>query len=107
VDKETGEISFDRAGRNLTAYLSGEIDAENAPSFSDQITEQTRPDDETVWLDMSEVTFCASAGVSLIMRAHNEAAGRDARMVLYCPSAEVLHTLEMCKVTKALKIRTS
>ena len=100
------EIVFHRTGPELTASIGGELDAETAPGFSAAISEQTRPDDETVWLDLSSVTFCASPGVSMIVRAHNEALDRGGRAVVLHPSEPVLRVLELCNLTRGLHIRT-
>lgn len=103
----SAELEFDRSGPELTAYLSGELDAFTAPELSRQLSEVTRPDDTIVWLDCSAVSFCASPGISLIVRAHNEALDRGGRAVVLHPSEPVLRILEMCNLTRGLHIRTA
>ena len=107
MDTIAAEIAFDRTGPELIVSIAGELDAVTAPAFSKQITEQARPDDETVWLDLSAVTFCASPGVSMIVRSHNEALDRGGRSVVLHPSEPVMRILEMCNLTKGLHIRTA
>jgi len=106
TDTLAAEIAFDRTGPELIVSIVGELDAANAPGFSRQISEHTRPDDETVWLDLSGITFCASPGVSMIVRAHNEALDRGGRAVILRPSTAMLRVLQLCNLTKGLHIRT-
>lgn len=103
VDDAT--ISFDRVGTDLTVTIVGELDVASAPEFSEQISSATRPDDSTLWLDLSAVPFCASAGVSLIAGAEREANERGGRMVLLRPSDPVPRILEQCNLAGHLKIR--
>ena len=107
LESQVSDIAFDRSGGELTAYISGELDAETVRVFFAQIVERTRPDDVALWLNLSGVTFCASAGVGLIIKAHNDADARGSRAVVYSPSKQVLRTLEMCNLITNLKIRTS
>jgi len=97
-------IGFNRTGEDLTVYISGDLDVATAPGFAEQITRQTQAGD-TVWLDLSAVSFCASAGISLIVRAELEARERDGQMVLFHPSRAVLDVLDMCHLTGHLTIR--
>jgi anti-anti-sigma factor len=108
VNAETlaAEIAFDRTGPELIVSIVGELDAANAPEFSRMIHEQTRPDDEVVWLDMSGVTFCASPGISLIVRAHNDALDRGGQAIILRPSPALSRVLELCNLTNGLHIRT-
>ncbi|MGN6694883.1 MAG: STAS domain-containing protein, partial [Aquihabitans sp.] len=101
-----GELASERTGPELIVSIVGDLDAANAPEFSRRISEQTQPDDEVVWLDMSGVTFCASPGISLIVRAHNEALDRGGRAVVLRPSPALLRVLELCNLTNGLHIRT-
>lgn len=107
MDTIAAEIAFDRTGPELIVSIVGELDAVTAPGFSEQISQQTRPEDETVWLDLSGVTFCASPGVSMIVRSHNEALERGGRSVVLHPSPAVMRILEMCNLTQGLHIRTA
>lgn len=106
TDTTSSQIAFDRTGPELIVSIVGELDAATAPGFSQQISERTRPDDETVWLDLSGVTFCASPGISMIVRAHNEALDRGGKAVIFRPSTAVLRTLQLCNLERGLHIRT-
>jgi len=99
-------IGFNRSGEDLTVYISGDLDVATAPGFSDEISRQTQPGD-TVWLELSGVTFCASAGISLIVRAEREARARDGQMVVFHPSRSVLNILDQCNLTGHLTIRAA
>ena len=99
-------VQFDRAGRHLTVYISGEIDALVAPGIADAVLCELRPDDERVWLDFSAVTFCDSSGLSMILRLHGAAA--DGSLFAVCePSTQVRHLLDLTGVSGVIHVRTN
>ena len=49
----------------LVVRLSGEIDMSNAAELRSQIVDHVG-DDDVLWLDMTAITFCDSAGLSML-----------------------------------------
>lgn len=99
-------VSFDRSGRHLTAYISGELDAASMPSVSEAVFDQIRPDDEHLGVDLSTLSFCDSSGILMFFRLERAATTAGARFALYQPTPAVRRVLEMCDASGVLKIRT-
>jgi len=57
--------------------LPAEIDVTNADKAYEQLIAALAPGVSTVIADMTSTSFCDSAGVHAIMRAHERAATRD------------------------------
>ena len=96
MDDPIANAVYDRAGRHLTVYLSGELDQSIAPALTDDILRHIFDGDDVLWVDLSAVTFCGSAGVSLLARIHDRAGRAGAQMRLYNPPANVMRTIEVC-----------
>jgi len=101
------QVQFDRAGRHLTAYLAGEIDAAETPEIEKQVLAEHMVDDEQVWLDLSAVTFCDSSGLGMMLRLHQAVEADGAAFALYDPSPQVRQLLELTGASDTLKVRTS
>lgn len=97
---------FDRSGRHLTVYLSGELDAASTPVVADQVAEHLRPDDQQLSFDLSALTFCDSTGLTLLFRLERQASEAGARFALFDPTPPVRRIIEMCDASGVLNIRS-
>lgn len=86
---------FDRSGFHLTVYVAGELDQESAPSLTAEVLRHVQPADKVVWLDLSAVTFCGSAGVSMFVALHRRCEEQGARLTLYRPTPATRRVLDM------------
>jgi anti-anti-sigma factor len=102
----TATATFDRAGRHLTVYLSGELDAASAPGITQAIFDHLQPDDQQVALDASELTFCDSSGLVLLFKLHQQATDAGAYTAVFNPTPPVRRIIEMCDPSGILNIRT-
>lgn len=84
--------------------LSGELDAAAAPHLRSALLEQPAGDTGSTAVELHEVTFVDSAGVSALVSAHQRAhaLGRDL-LVLY-PSRPVRRSLEVMGLTHVFEI---
>lgn len=99
----TAEV--DRSGSHLTIYLAGELDAASAPSVSQTIGDHVVGDEAQVSIDLSELTFCDSSGIVLLVRLHKQVTANRGRFALYHPTAPVRRVLDLCDLTGELNIR--
>jgi anti-anti-sigma factor len=97
-------VEFDRSGSHLTAYLGGELDAETLEPLTAAILGQIEPDDERVWLDLQEVAFCGSAGLTLLLRLDRHVQASGGILTLYQPSPAVTRVLEATKLARNFSI---
>lgn len=102
----TAAVQFDRSGRHLTAYISGELDAASAPDVEAALRRSIQDDDERVWLDMSAVSFCDSSGVKMLFCLHREVDEAGGWLVVYSPTPIVRRILEMVDPSHLLAVRT-
>ncbi len=86
---------FDRAGFHLTVYLAGDLDEETAPALTAAVLRGIEPADKVVWLDLSAVTFCGSAGVTMFAALHRHCEDQGARLTLYRPTTATRRVLDL------------
>jgi len=105
VRSTTDAVEFDRSGRHVTAYLSGELDAQSTPTINAAIQAQVRPGDECVWLDMSTTTFCDSTGITMLFNLHMFVEATGATFVVFSPTKQVRRIIDICDPTHTLAVR--
>lgn len=99
------EIRSEKQGDRLTAFLVGEIDHHNAKAARhtlDLLIEREQPSD--FGLDLSQVTFCDSSGLGLVMGRMKKCASLGSRMEVCNPSGAAEKILEIAGMDKILKI---
>jgi len=106
MQPSTADFQFDRAGRHLTVYLSGDLDASNAKAMASAVLDHTNPDDERVWIDMSTTHFCDSTGFAQLVRLHHHVDQGGGRLVIYNPTAPVQRVIDLCDPEHVLAVRT-
>jgi anti-anti-sigma factor len=89
--------------RGVVARISGEMDYVTVPGLGEQISEVLAGSAGFVVLDLSDVSFCDSAGLNLLLRASKWAATRDVELVLACVPAPLLRILEMTGADQVLQ----
>ena len=106
MNTPTLTVDLDRAGRHLTVYVAGALDAATAPTLTSEVLGHIHDDDQVVWLDLAAVTFCDSSGTSALARLHEHIKDAGGRLTLYNPAPPVLHVLELCGLDKVVSIWT-
>ena len=84
--------------------LPAEIDMANAGKVGQQLGSAVEPGVKTVIADMTATTFCDSSGISILIRAHKQAAANNTELRLVVASAAVLRTLTLVKIDSLLPI---
>lgn len=106
METASATAEFDRAGRHLTVYLSGELDAAVAKEIGDAVLEHHRSTDERVWLDLGAVTFCDSSGLGMLFRLHQAVEDDGTFLVVYDPPPHVRRIVEIADPESQLRLRT-
>jgi sigma-B regulation protein RsbU (phosphoserine phosphatase) len=70
------------SGRHAVVTMPTEIDITNASGVSDLLTAVAGQSPEVITADLTATTFCDSAGVSALARAHEQAAARGSELRL-------------------------
>jgi anti-anti-sigma factor len=92
------------AGRCLVARVSGEMDYVTEPVFRPQFKELIARSDRFIVLDLSGVSFCDSAGLSMLLGAWRQADASGAVVVLACVPGPVRRILEMTGANQLLRV---
>jgi anti-anti-sigma factor len=83
--------------------LIGELDASNV-GYVEHVLEADLGADDDLTLDLSELTFVDSMGVSLFMAAAQKLEGRG-NLVLLSPEESVLRILQLVQVEQQANVR--
>jgi anti-sigma B factor antagonist len=84
-----------------------EIDVANVDELLQAVRSCTDPDHTTLVVDMSETTFCDSAGVNELVKAHRRAAEAGGEVRLVVSAASVMRLLAIIGVDRVVPIFTS
>jgi len=99
------ECSYDFKDNVLHVKLTGEIDHHNAKQAREEIDaliERNAP--KKLYLDLSNITFCNSSGLGLVMGRMKKAAEFGAAFVIRNPSPAVNRILNIAGMDKLVKI---
>lgn len=97
--------TVEQNGSDLEVKLHGEIDHHNAKQTREEIDcliETSLP--KRFYLDLSDITFCDSSGLGLVMGRMKTAAGCGASFILRNPSPAVSRILNIAGMDKLIKI---
>ena len=84
--------------------LPAEIDMANAGQVGQQLGSALAPGVTTVIADMTATIFCDSSGISMLVRAHKQAAASRTEVRLVVPSTAVLRALTLVEIDRLLPI---
>jgi anti-anti-sigma factor len=87
--------------------LPAEIDMANADRVGQQLGAALAPGVATVIADMTATRFCDSSGISVLVRAHKQAAASRTELRLVVPSGAVLRALTLVRMDDVLPIYPS
>ncbi|MEU9397899.1 STAS domain-containing protein [Streptomyces sp. NPDC048324] len=91
-------------GHGVVARFNGEMDYMTGPGLWEQINEVLAAGTGFVVLDLSDVSFCDSAGLNVLLRASRRAALSDVPLVLACVPQPLLRILEMTGADQVLQV---
>lgn len=99
------ELSEARIGHRLVLAASGEIDLTSAADLRAALTEAAASGCAEIWLDLSDVEFMDSTGITAIIDTRSRLDGR--RFALICPGGPVRRVLDIAGVERAIPIHDS
>ncbi|WP_410606617.1 STAS domain-containing protein [Amycolatopsis sp. lyj-109] len=87
--------------------VAGEVDLFSAPVLGDAVTTALADAPELLVIDLSEVSFLASIGITALLEARREA-GTATRVRIVAPAGGVVNrTLELTGLHEALAVTTT
>lgn len=97
-------VEFDRSGRNLTAYLAGDLDALTAAGLAAAVLSALDDRLTRVVLDLSTLTFCDSAGLAAFSELNAAAGEIEANLILQDPSPTIRRMFEIVGLDELISV---
>lgn len=96
-------VKVEDYGETVVLGVVGEVDLVTAPVLDDAISTALARDPDMVVVDLSEVSFLASVGMSILIGC-NEQAGDSTRFRLVASGAATRRPLELTGVAQTISI---
>jgi anti-anti-sigma factor len=84
--------------------LRGELDFDEAPTFARVLDELRTDGARKVVVDLSELTFIDSSGISVLVTAARAASAERGTLVIASPSAHVRRVFDIVKLSELMAI---
>ena len=84
--------------------VSGELDLASGPELESELDRLSGPETKLVVIDLRELDFMDSTGLSIIVRAHQRMAGEGCEMGLVKGSQQVQRLLDLTGVADRLRL---
>ena len=91
-------------GEAAVITLPAEIDISNSEQVREELLSLVNRGPAVLIVDMAETTFCDSAGVNALVRAHKRAAANDAEIRLVVASPGVQRVLAITGVDRLISV---
>jgi anti-anti-sigma factor len=104
-DRPELSLSLTRVGHRLVVAAAGEIDIASAGELREALAGAVSSGAAEIWLDLSDVEFMDSTGVTAIVDARGNLDGR--RFALICPDGPVRRVIEIAGIDHAIAIHAS
>jgi anti-sigma B factor antagonist len=101
------EVDISRAGRAAVLDVRGELDAGSALSLAGPLTDIANDGDSHVVLDLSELSFMDSTGMSVLLNARRRLTRQGRHLVVVCPSGPVMRLFELTSLIDTLRVHPS
>ena len=83
---------------HVVLHASGEIDASAKSLFVERLDDATEATDGDVVVDLSDVSFCDSTGIAVLLHARQQLAAAGRKLLIARPSPSVTRVLEVAGV---------
>lgn len=98
------EISTRKYDRYAVVTLRGELDLAGESGLRDRLRTACDENDGRVVLDLSELTFIDSTGLSILVEYHERTRAAGGRLVLLAPREAVVRILDITGLDERLTI---
>ncbi|HEX6472027.1 MAG TPA: STAS domain-containing protein [Streptosporangiaceae bacterium] len=98
------EISTRRAGRHAVVGLRGELDLAGAADLRSRLRAACAEARGRVALEMSELSFIDSTGLSVLVEYHEKARAAGGRLLLVAPHPGVVKVLGVTGLDRHLRV---
>jgi anti-anti-sigma factor len=99
-------VQVQRRGRAAVIAVAGELDLASGPELEAQLHQISAADTELVVVDLRELEFMDSTGLSIIVRAHQRLTGEGCTLGLVRGSPQVQRLLDLTGVADRIALVT-
>ncbi len=99
------EAEVKSVGVHALVALAGELDLSTVGELYEQFANLRLQGVEHVALNMAEVTFIDSTGLSVLVTLHKRLESLDGELIIFSPSAQIRRMLEVTALNGFLNIR--
>jgi anti-sigma B factor antagonist len=103
---ETLDINLRENGKAWVLELSGELDSVSSAKASSMIN-QLREDIRRLVVDLTQLDFIDSTGLSVLLNLHRRLVRRGGRLSVACPPGPVRRVFEVTRLEDTLRLRAS
>ena len=96
--------TVERSDGASVIYLAGELDLASAPDLQACLDEVLASGTEPIIVDVDELSFCDSTGISALVRGVNRARRGGRQLTLRKPRPGIRRVLEITGVTSVIEI---
>ncbi len=100
------EVRRELDGAHVVLSASGEIDMATVGELR-QALEQAAASGADVWVDLTDVDFIDSTGLSALVLAHREMSDGRVRLAVICPDGPARRALDVCGLGDLLQVHDS
>ena len=101
------EVDISRAGSADVFDVRGELDAASALGLAGPLTDIANDGDGAVVLDLSELSFMDSTGMSVLLNARRRLTRQGRQLLVVCPSGPVMRLFELTSLIDTLRVHPS
>lgn len=97
-------VDVRRDGAKAVVAVSGELDLASGPELETELDRLIGPEIKTVVIDLRQLDFMDSTGLSIIVRAHQRMASEGCEVGLVKGSQQVQRLLDLTGVADRLRL---
>ena len=101
------EIDISRVGAADVLDVRGELDIASALGLAGPLSDIATDGDGHVVLDLSELSFMDSTGMSVLLNARRRLTRQGRRLLVVCPSGPVMRLFELTSLIDTLGVHPS
>jgi anti-anti-sigma factor len=90
-------------GTTRIVTVAGEIDLGSVEAVRQAVDAALSKRPETVVLDLSEIAFCDSSGIHVVVNSHHRAAEQRIRFVVIRPTGPAWRAFEVCQIDREVQ----
>ena len=99
------ETEIETAGTHALVILAGEVDVSTVGKLYEELAELARANVCHIALNVAEVSFIDSTGLSLLVTEHKRAESMNGELIIFSPSHQLRRLLEITRLDTYLNIR--